>query len=145
MFVSEADQQARVDDALVEAIRKRREELGDAFPRIALFVFDCPDTAALESLLDRIPRPVEEWFEEVVIMQGRSASRERPVPQDLLSGQPANLKVHRLPRDAGHGGARKAAFEYALLKRFDHVVMMRGDGLHPPAATGSASGGCSPS
>ena len=51
----------------------------------------------------------------------------------LLGERWANLQVQRLPRDAGYGGARKAAFEYALLKSFDHVVMMRGDGLHPPA------------
>jgi 2-polyprenyl-3-methyl-5-hydroxy-6-metoxy-1,4-benzoquinol methylase len=132
--VSGAEQRAQVDGALVEAIRKRREELGDAPPRIALFFFDTPDTESLQRVLDRIPRLVGEWFEEIVIMQERSASRERPVPRDLLGGRPANLQVHRLPRDSGYGGARKAAFEYALLKRFDHVVMMRGDGLHPPEA-----------
>ena len=39
-----------------------------------------------------------------------------------------------MPRGAGYGAARKAALEYALLKHFDHVVMMRGDGVHPPEA-----------
>jgi methionine biosynthesis protein MetW len=132
--VDESEQQVRVDGALVEAIQRRRDELGDAMPRIALFLFDTPDTESLQHVLDRIPQPVAGWFEEIVIMQERSASRERPVPRDLLGGRPANLQVHRLPRDSGYGGARKAAFEYALLKRFDHVVMMRGDGLHPPEA-----------
>jgi 2-polyprenyl-3-methyl-5-hydroxy-6-metoxy-1,4-benzoquinol methylase len=132
--VSGREPEAQLDDALVEAVQKRRAELGDALPRIALFLFDCPDTESLQRILDRIPRSVGEWFDEVVIMQERSASRERPVPRDLLGGGPANLQVHRLPRDAGYGGARKAAFEYALLKRFDHVVMLRGDGVHPPEA-----------
>jgi 2-polyprenyl-3-methyl-5-hydroxy-6-metoxy-1,4-benzoquinol methylase len=132
--VSESRSEAQVDEALVGAVQKRRTELGDAVPRIALFVFDCPDTGSLQSLLDRIPRSVAEWFDEIVIMQERSASRTRPVPRDLLGSPPENLQVHRLPRDAGYGGARKAAFEYALLKRFDHVVTMRGDGLHPPEA-----------
>jgi 2-polyprenyl-3-methyl-5-hydroxy-6-metoxy-1,4-benzoquinol methylase len=132
--VSGSEPGAQVDEALVEAIQKCRAELSEAFPRIALFLFDCPDTEALQRLLDRIPQPVGEWLDEIVIMQERSASRQRPVPRDLLGSPPANLQIHRLPRDAGYGGARKAAFEYALLKGFDHVVMMRGDGQHPPEA-----------
>jgi methionine biosynthesis protein MetW len=132
--VSGAEQRAEVDGAAIEALRERRAELGAALPRIALFFFDTPDTESLQRVLDRIPQPVGEWFEEIVIMQERSASRERPVPRDLLGERSVELQVHRLPRDSGYGGARKAAFEYALLKRFDHVVMMRGDGLHPPEA-----------
>jgi len=132
--VSRSEPEAQVDEALVEAIQKRRAELGDAMPRIALFLFDCSDTEALQRILDRIPQPVSEWLAEIVIMQERSASRQRPVPRDLPGSWPANLQVHRLPRDSGFGGARKAAFEYALLKRFDHVIMMRSDGLHPPEA-----------
>jgi len=125
---------AEVDEALIEAIQKRRTELFEAVPRIALFLFECPDSEALQRVLDRIPRPVGEWLEEVVIMQERSASRRRPFPRDLQGSWSPNLQVHRLPRDSGYGGARKAAFEYALLKGFDHVVMLRGDGLHPPEA-----------
>jgi methionine biosynthesis protein MetW len=132
--VSGAEQTAEAGGALIEAIRERRNELGPATPRIALFFFDTPDAESLQRVLDRIPHPVGEWFEEIVIMQERSVSRERPVLPGALGGRPANLQVHRLPRDSGYGGARKAAFEYALLKRFDHVVMMRGDGLHPPEA-----------
>jgi 2-polyprenyl-3-methyl-5-hydroxy-6-metoxy-1,4-benzoquinol methylase len=132
--VSGSTSEAPVGEALVEAIQKRRTELGDALPRIALFIFDCPDTESLQRVLDRIPRTVDEWFAEIVIMQERSASRSRPVPREFLGSGPANLRIHRLPRDAGYGGARKAAFEYALLQGFDHVVVMRGDGLHPPEA-----------
>ena len=107
---------ARVDEELVEAVQKRREELGAAAPRMALFIFDCPDTELLQQLLDRIPPSVGEWFDEIVVMQERSASRTRPVPRDLLGSPPDNLQVQRLPRDAGYGGARKAAFEYACSK-----------------------------
>ncbi len=44
------------------------------------------------------------------------------------------VRLHRDPRDSGYGGARRAAFEYALVRGFDYVVQMRGDGLHPPEA-----------
>jgi len=124
--------EVRVDDALVAAVEQRRRELGLAAPRIALFVFDCADTGSLKRVLDRIPDPVAAWFEEIVIVQDRSVAEQRPVRRDRLAREYANFRIHRLPRDAGFGGARKAAFEYALRKHFDHVVFMRGDGLHPP-------------
>jgi methionine biosynthesis protein MetW len=138
--VTEFETEARVDGATVEAVQKRRSELGAGAPRIALFVFDCADTSALRQVLDRISDPVAAWFEEIVIVQDRSAAEQRPVPRewrergDGASEIGSRLRVHRLPRDAGFGGARKAAFEYAVRKRFDHVVFMRGDGIHPPEA-----------
>jgi 2-polyprenyl-3-methyl-5-hydroxy-6-metoxy-1,4-benzoquinol methylase len=46
------------------------------------------------------------------------------------SGLP--VRLHRDPRDSGYGGARRAAFEYALVRGFDFVIQMRGDGRHPP-------------
>jgi 2-polyprenyl-3-methyl-5-hydroxy-6-metoxy-1,4-benzoquinol methylase len=121
-----------VDDALVEDVRKRRAQLGAAAPRVALFVFDCAETSVLERVLERIPDAVAAWFDEIVIVQERAAAERRPVPRAWFAREPGNLRVHRLPRDAGFGGARKAAFEYALRKGFDHVVFMRGDGIHPP-------------
>ena len=62
--------------------------------------------------------------------RGRAAAGSARLARARAPGRISGL--HRLPRDAGFGGARKAAFEYALRKGFDHVVFMRGDGLHPP-------------
>ena len=67
-------------------------------------------------------------------MQDRPASNEFDLPPDLAAGRPYALQVHRNPRDYGHGGERKAAFEYALRKGFDFAVFMRGDGFDPPEA-----------
>lgn len=122
-----------MDEALVAAIEKRRFELGAAAPRLGLFLFEVTDSERLRSLLEGIPAGVSRWFDEIVVMQDLSASRDRPIPVDPLRAAVPNLQVHRLPRDAGFGGERKAAFEYALLKGFDHVVTMRGDGMHPPS------------
>ena len=132
--MSPSQAEVPVDEALVAAVAKCRAERSEGLPRIALFLFDCPDDETCERVLGRIPPSAVEWFEEIVLMQERSESLERPLSRDVLGRGPANLRVHRLPRDAGYGGARKAAFEYATLKGFDHVVTMRGDGLHPPEA-----------
>jgi len=99
--------------------------------RAALFVFDWPDTRSLEATLQRIPEALEPELEEVALVPYR-ASRKLDLSRDLLAGRSLPLRVHRLPRDAGSGGARKAALEYALLRGFDVVLTMRGDGAHPP-------------
>ncbi|MBI3725403.1 methyltransferase domain-containing protein, partial [bacterium] len=43
-----------------------------------------------------------------------------------------NLTVRANQRRYGYGGRRKVAFEYALEHGFDHVIVMDGDGRHPP-------------
>merc|ERR1712034_21530 len=61
---------------------------------------------------------------------------ERPDPaagmaaEDLLSERRPELRFHHPPRYAGYGAARKAAFEYALRKNFDHAILMQ-PGVHP--------------
>jgi len=124
----------RVDAAAVESIERIRAE-GAAFPRIGLFLFGCPDPDTLIQVLDRIPKPADEWLAELVVMcePGAAAWSDQPCPTPR-SGRALPLRLHREPRDYGHGGARKAAFESALRSRLDLVVVMRGDGTHPPEA-----------
>lgn len=97
-------------------------------PRIALFLFECPDPETIRDVLAQIPAGALAKLIEIVVMQ------ERPAVFGERAPGSAALRFHRLPRDAGYGAARKAALEYALLNHFDHVVMMRGDGAHPPQA-----------
>jgi len=44
----------------------------------------------------------------------------------------AGAMVHRLKDNMGKGEALKTAFEYALVKGYDHVITMDGDGQHNP-------------
>jgi 2-polyprenyl-3-methyl-5-hydroxy-6-metoxy-1,4-benzoquinol methylase len=120
-----------VGDEPIEALRRLRRRRGDDFPRIGLFLFDCPDSEMLHKVLERIPPEVGSWFEEGVVMQAEpgGAMPALPEPGD---GPLPRLQLHRNPRDYGHGGQRKAAFEYALRRGFDWVVFLRGDGSHPP-------------
>jgi 2-polyprenyl-3-methyl-5-hydroxy-6-metoxy-1,4-benzoquinol methylase len=52
--------------------------------------------------------------------------------ESLLTSRGLELRFHRPPRDSGYGAARKAAFEYTLLKHLDFAIVMRGDSSHPP-------------
>jgi 2-polyprenyl-3-methyl-5-hydroxy-6-metoxy-1,4-benzoquinol methylase len=103
--------------------------VSDRAPRIALFIFDCLDRKCLSETLARIPESVTSILEEIVVMQEPGSELDSRV-EPLESG-PFDFRFHRQPRDLGHGGTRKAAFEYALRNRFDLVALMRGDGSHP--------------
>lgn len=121
------------DRALADLVGLRRER-GEGFPRIALFLFGGASAAELRKTLERIPEPLDECFAEVLVMEdGGSPAPLRDVTE-LGAGRGFPLLIHRNPRDYGHGGTRQAAFEYALRKRFDHIVVMRGDGTQPPEA-----------
>jgi 2-polyprenyl-3-methyl-5-hydroxy-6-metoxy-1,4-benzoquinol methylase len=120
-------------DALA-SLRRRRAELGEGFPRVALFLFGSSDPALLRKTLERLPEPLDECLEEVVAMHDGPAPAAPAARDLLLPGRRLAVVVHRNPRDYGHGGARKAAFEYALRRGFDAVAVMRADGVHPPEA-----------
>ena len=100
--------------------------------RIALFVFDWHDAAGLQKTLARIPESVDARVEELVLAPYEAEDPVATDPEALLPGRALPVRVHRLPRDAGWGAARKAALEYALLRGFDAVITMAGDGRHPP-------------
>jgi len=126
-----------VDSADVDFIRGRHSELGSGFPRFALFLFQWRCAEALGRTLERIPAETVGWLDEVVVMMD-AASAPTDADQKALraAGEKRGLRLqfHRQPRNHDFGGARKAAFEYAIQRGFDFAIAMRGDGLHPAEA-----------
>lgn len=126
---------AKADSAIIADLVARRDELGDAAPRFGLFLCDCFDADAIRKTLSRIPAELGDWFEEVVVMldRPRSTAGDSFSSADTLQHETRfELRFHRPPRDSGFGAVRKAAFEYARRKRFDQIIVMRGDTTHPP-------------
>jgi 2-polyprenyl-3-methyl-5-hydroxy-6-metoxy-1,4-benzoquinol methylase len=122
---------------ILDAIRIRRTELGGATPRFGLFLCDCSDADAILKTLSRIPSELADSLEEVVVMQDRASGDElarAEALQDFRDNGPFELQFHRPPRDrdSGFGAVRKAAFEYALRKGFDQIIVMGGDASQPP-------------
>jgi 2-polyprenyl-3-methyl-5-hydroxy-6-metoxy-1,4-benzoquinol methylase len=107
---------------------------GEALPRMALFVFDCPGSDALRKLLEEIPRELDDRIAEVVLIQQGVQGSPTAFEGGLVESRKLNIRFHRNPRPFDYGSARKAAFEYALGGGFDHVAVLRGDGRHPAAA-----------
>ena len=126
---------AEPNSATLDAIRARRTESGDVTPRVGLFLCDCSDADAILKTLSRIPTGLADILEEVVVMQGR-ASGDGPASAKTLhhfqANGPFELQFHRPPRNSGFGALRKAAFEYALRKGFNQIIIMRGDASQPP-------------
>ena len=109
--------------------------------RLGLFLCDCDDADVLRQTLSRIPSEVSDTFAEIVVMEGRAegaGASARDSLGDLRNDETFRLRFHRPPREspsrAGFGALRKAAFEYALRKNFDHVIVMNGNTSHPPEA-----------
>ncbi len=123
---------AQADPAIIDAISARRAELGDAAPRFGLFLCDCFDADAIRKTLARIPAELGDWIEEVVVMLDRPSGGSFTSARELQGESRLELRFHRPPRDSGFGAVRKAAFEYALRKKFDQVIIMRGDATDPP-------------
>jgi len=121
-----------VDSSFLDEIAARKEALGDAAPRFALFLFEFSDAEAIRRTVSRMPQELDPWLDEIVVMLDGPASRGLPASGELVGARPLTLRLHRPPRDSGFGAARKAAFEYALLRGFDHAIFMRGDGSQPP-------------
>jgi methionine biosynthesis protein MetW len=121
------------EEALAEAIRRRRCELGADFPRIGLFLFETSSASALRKTLERIAEPVRECLEEIALFPGGSPEQELAAAWPELARLPGlRLRLHRTPGDHGYGAERKAAFEHALQAGFDYAIVMCGDGRHPP-------------
>jgi 2-polyprenyl-3-methyl-5-hydroxy-6-metoxy-1,4-benzoquinol methylase len=119
------------DRDLPGQVELRRRELGARFPRIALLLFEVPDAERLLALLARIPAPLRSCLDQVLVVQAAAEPALPPVSAlARTSGLP--LALHRIPRDYGYAGTRKAAFEHALREGFDLAITMRGDGRHPP-------------
>jgi 2-polyprenyl-3-methyl-5-hydroxy-6-metoxy-1,4-benzoquinol methylase len=117
--------------AAVAALRERRAR--GAGCRTVLFVFDAATWNEAERVIERLPRPVDAWLDEVVVMAGAELARSAPSEPHSEALGKVDVLVHRSPREHGYGGARKAAFEYALRRGFDFVLLLRA-GIHPPEA-----------
>ena len=109
------------------ALARRRREAEGSFPRCALLVLARSEAReALAAVLARIPAGIASLFAEIsVLYEGEGR------PPDGLP-RLENLQVRTNPRRYGYGGRRKIAFEYALERGFDHVIILEGDGRHPP-------------
>lgn len=124
-------------DASASGERRESSGPGGDPPQVGVFLFDCVEEQKLAALLRRIPDPVAEVIETVVIMLDRPGLRFGPDLVGLALDRGVALHFHHPPRALEYGAVRKAAFEYGLRVGLDRMVVMHGDGRHPPEKLGA--------
>lgn len=75
---------------------------------------------------------LDERFECVVVMLDHPSSRIEFESKSDLADRALSPLFHVPPQASDFGELRKAAFEYARLRNLDQVILMDGDGGHPP-------------
>ncbi|MDG2051236.1 MAG: hypothetical protein P8M78_13855, partial [Myxococcota bacterium] len=101
--------------------------------RVGLFLFGADDPDVLRRFISEIPKAVDGWLSEIVVMlaQPQSVKELESLEQSLLGGRRFRLRFHPPPRPSRWGELRKAAFELALVRPIDHVVVMQVNATQP--------------
>lgn len=104
-------------------------------PKLLIFVPSFHAEDHIESVIDRIPRDLDERFDtEVCVFDDSSVDETVSVATQAFErlALPYPSRVLSNPTNQGYGGNQKLGYHYALNAGFDVVVMLHGDGQYPP-------------
>ena len=101
--------------------------------RIGILIVAYNAVTTISRVLDRIPAPVWDNVEEVVVFDDASpdATYQLAVGLKTLSQNP-KLHILKHEKNLGYGGNQKAGYQYFIDKGFDVVVLLHGDGQYAP-------------
>ena len=101
--------------------------------RIAIFIPAFNAAATLPKVLDRIPPDIKERVEEIFVIDNNSTDQTYMTAVEYQRQHRLyKLKVFKNRRNVGYGGSQKIAYQYAIDKGFDVVVMLHGDAQYAP-------------
>ena len=101
--------------------------------RVAIFIPAYQAARVIESTLERIPLKVWEMVDEIFVHDNCSTDGTAEIAKrcgERLGG--GKFKLFELERNIGYGGTKKRAYQYAVRRGFDFVVMLHADGQYPP-------------
>lgn len=97
--------------------------------KILLFIpmYNCEKQ--IPRVLNQLTDEVCEYLSEVIIVNNRSTDNGENVVCDYLKENTKGTKISLLRNDDnyGLGGSHKVAFQYAMDKGFDYVILLHGD------------------
>jgi len=101
--------------------------------RIGILIVAYNAVTTISRVLDRIPAPVWDNVEEVVVFDDASpdATYQLAVGLKTLSQNP-KLHILKHEKNLGYGGNQKAGYQYFIDKGCDVVVLLHGDGQYAP-------------
>ena len=102
-------------------------------PRILIFIPTYNAAKTLPIVLDRIPQEFKKKNTEIFISDDASQDNTHLIGIGYKEiNNLSNLKIHRNESNKGYGGNQKYAYQYAIDKGFDFVVMLHGDAQYAP-------------
>ncbi len=101
--------------------------------RVAIFIVTYNAEHHIESVLNRIPTWVAEKLTEIYIIDDRSTDDTfRKAKGIQWPKGTVPLRIFQTPYNLGYGGNQKLGYRYAIMKGFDIVVLLHGDGQYAP-------------
>src|SRR4051812_3738619 len=100
--------------------------------RLLVIIPALNEEQSLRALLHefKVAQPTLPWSTEAVVIDDGSADRTAEV------AAAAGVRVVRLGRNLGIGGAVQTGLRLAFREGFDAAIQMDGDGQHPPLEIG---------
>ncbi len=101
--------------------------------KIAIFIPAYNAAKTLPIVLDRIPESLKKEVEEIFVIDDASQDNTHLIGVGYKHETGLrNLKVYHNTQNKGYGGNQKYAYQYAIDKGFDIVVMLHGDAQYAP-------------
>ncbi len=104
-------------------------------PKLLIFIVAYNAEKTIESVLRRIPVTLQEHYVVDVLIIDDSSKDETFECSERLKGVkdiPFDITVLYNPINQGYGGNQKLGFRYAIVKEYDWVALVHGDGQYAP-------------
>lgn len=101
--------------------------------KIAIYIPTYNAGRTLPLVLDRIPEDVKRRVYEIFIVDNASPDNTYLIGVGYKNEKGLhNLNVYKNEANMGYGGSQKVAYQYAIEKGYDLVVMLHGDAQYAP-------------
>lgn len=101
--------------------------------KFAIYIPAYNAALTLPRVIERIPPKVRDSVSEILVVDNHSADNTHLIALRLKKDQNIhNLEVIRNSKNEGYGGSQKIAYQYAINKGLEGIVMLHGDAQYAP-------------
>ena len=102
-------------------------------PRLLILIVAYNAEKNIGAVLARVPPPLAEDYDvEVLVLDDSSQDATFEKSRDARRGIPFPVHVLFNPVNQGYGGNQKIGYHFAMLRGFDFVALLHGDGQYAP-------------
>lgn len=101
--------------------------------KIAIFIPTYNAARTIVTVLERIPEKIKKKVKEIFILDNNSPDNTYLVGIGYKhEKEMPNLEIYKNEINKGYGGSQKIAYQYAIDRGFDIIVMLHGDAQYAP-------------